>query len=50
MLVLVRTQVLFDKDTLRESKAAAKEQERNVSDLVQELVQRGLESQRQQEL
>ncbi|GAB4473004.1 MAG: hypothetical protein Kow0088_07970 [Anaerolineales bacterium] len=48
--MLVRTQVLFDEDTLRKLKAAAEEQGRSVSDLVRELVESGLERQRQQEL
>jgi metal-responsive CopG/Arc/MetJ family transcriptional regulator len=48
--MLVRTQVLFDENTLRKLKAAAEEQGRSVSDLVRELVESGLERQRQQEL
>jgi metal-responsive CopG/Arc/MetJ family transcriptional regulator len=48
--MLIRTQVLFDEDTLRKLKAAAEEQGRSVSDLVRELVESGLERQRQQEL
>ncbi|GAP10194.1 ribbon-helix-helix protein, copG family [Bellilinea caldifistulae] len=48
--MLVRTQVLFDEDTLRKLKAAAEEQGRSVSDLVRQLVESGLEHQRQQEL
>jgi len=48
--MLVRTQVLFDEDTLRKLKVAAKKQERSVSDLVRELVESGLENQQQQEL
>ncbi len=48
--MLIRTQVLFHEDTLRKLKAAAEEQGRSVSDLVRELVESGLERQRQQEL
>jgi len=48
--MLVRTQVLFDEDTLRKLKAAAEEQQRSLSDLVRELVKIGLEHQRRQEL
>ncbi len=48
--MLIRTQVLFDEETLRKLKAAAEEQGRSVSDLVRELVGSGLERQRQQEL
>ncbi len=48
--MLVRTQVLFDEDTLRKLKAVAEAQGRSVSDLVRELVESGLERQRQQEL
>ncbi len=48
--MLLRTQVLFDEDTLRKLKAAAEEQGRSVSDLVRELVESGLESRRQQEM
>ncbi|NPV87891.1 MAG: ribbon-helix-helix protein, CopG family [Anaerolineae bacterium] len=48
--MFIRTQVLFDEETLHKLKAAAKEQKRSVSDLVRQLVESGLERQRQEEL
>jgi plasmid stability protein len=48
--MLVHIQVLFDEETLRSLQVAAEEQGRSVSDLVRELVENGLEHQRQQEL
>jgi len=48
--MLVRTQLLLEKDMLQKLKAVAEKQGRSVSDLVRELVENGLERQRQQEL
>ncbi len=48
--MLIRTQVLFEEETLQKLKAAAEAQGRSVSDFVRELVESGLEHQRQQEL
>jgi predicted DNA-binding protein len=48
--MLVRTQLLLEEDMLRKLKSAAEKQGRSVSDLVRELVENGLERQRQQEL